>query len=66
MIRWLLGHGFVEQIGKATSHRQFVKDGTKITLAGHGPQDLTKKHVGIILRQLKLAGFDPEQVKQEL
>jgi hypothetical protein len=25
----------------------------KITLPGHGPNDLTKKHVGMIMRQLK-------------
>ena len=64
--RWLLDHGFVELPGKATGHRQFVRDGLKITVAGHGPQDLTKKHVALIVRQLAAAGFDKETVRREL
>jgi hypothetical protein len=34
--------------GKKTGHRYFEKDHVKITLPGHGPGDLTKKHVGMI------------------
>jgi predicted RNA binding protein YcfA (HicA-like mRNA interferase family) len=64
--RWLLDHGFVELPGRATGHRQFVLAGVKVTLPGHGPQDLTKKHLGMILRQLEAAGFDREAVKQDL
>ena len=36
------------------------------TLAGHGPQDLTKKMVALILRQLEMSGFNKEQVRREL
>jgi predicted RNA binding protein YcfA (HicA-like mRNA interferase family) len=64
--RWLLAHGFVELRGKKTSHRQFERDGVKIALPGHGPQDLTKKHVGLIVRQLVGAGFDRTDVLREL
>jgi predicted RNA binding protein YcfA (HicA-like mRNA interferase family) len=64
--RWLLDHGFVELPGKATGHRQFVRDSVKITVPGHGPQDLTKKHVALVVRQLAAAGFDKEAVRREL
>jgi predicted RNA binding protein YcfA (HicA-like mRNA interferase family) len=64
--RWLVEHGFVELPGKATGHRQFVRDRFKITVPGHGPQDLTKKHAALILRQLAAAGFDKEAVRREL
>ncbi|HEU5322218.1 MAG TPA: type II toxin-antitoxin system HicA family toxin [Methylomirabilota bacterium] len=64
--RWLVDHGFEELPGRATGHRQFVRDGVKVTLPGHGPQDLTKKHLGMLLRQLEAAGFDREAVKREL
>jgi predicted RNA binding protein YcfA (HicA-like mRNA interferase family) len=60
MERWLLANGFEEVHGKKTSHRQFRGRGVKITLPGHGPQDLTKKHVAMIRRQLEAAGFDRE------
>lgn len=64
--RWLLDHGFVEVPGRKTGHRQFVREGVKVTVPGHGPQDLTKKHVGMFLRQIAAAGFDREQVKRDL
>jgi len=64
--RWLLDHGFVELPGKKTSHRQFERHGTKITLPGHGPQALTKKHAALIVRQLVGAGFDRTQLLHEL
>jgi predicted RNA binding protein YcfA (HicA-like mRNA interferase family) len=64
--RWLVAHGFVELPGKATGHRQFVRGGLKITVSGHGPQDLTKKHVAMVLRQLAGVGFDKETVRREL
>ena len=54
------------QPGRKTSHRQFVRDGVKITLPGHGPADLTKKHVAMIVRQLEAAGFDRDTVRREL
>jgi hypothetical protein len=33
---------------------------------GHGPQDLTKKYVALILRALGGAGFVRERVRREL
>ncbi len=64
--RWLFDHGFVELPGKASGHRQFVRGSLKITVSGHGPQDLTKKHVALIVRQLAAAGFEKEAVRREL
>jgi predicted RNA binding protein YcfA (HicA-like mRNA interferase family) len=64
--RWLLDHEFVELPRKATGHRQFLRASLKITLPGHGPHDLTKKHVALIIRQLAAAGFDKETVRREL
>jgi predicted RNA binding protein YcfA (HicA-like mRNA interferase family) len=64
--RWLRQHGFVERPGKKTSHRQFERQGLKITLPGRGPQDLTKKMVALVLRNLARAGFDPATVRREL
>lgn len=68
MIRWLLAHGFDEVQVRASGHRKFVHPGSgvAITLSGHGPQDITKKHVGMIVRELERAGFDREQVRREL
>ena len=66
MARWLEAHGFVLEPGKATGHTQYAGPGVKITLPGHGPQDLTKKHVALIIRALARAGFDREQVRREL
>jgi predicted RNA binding protein YcfA (HicA-like mRNA interferase family) len=64
--RWLLEHGFVEGTSGKTGHRQFVRESLKITLPGHGPQDLTKKHVALILRQLAAGGFDKQTVRRQL
>ncbi len=64
--RWLLEHGFVELPSRKTGHRQFVRGSVKITVPGHGPQDLTKKHVALIVRQLASGGFDNETVRREL
>ena len=64
--RWLLDHGFVELPRKGSGHRHFVRGGLKITMAGHGPQDLTKKHVALLIRHLAENGFDKEAVRREL
>jgi len=66
MERWLLANGFVPRKGRKTSHVQFVGHGVTITLPGHGPSDLTKKHVGMMIRQLERAGFQRDQVLGEL
>jgi predicted RNA binding protein YcfA (HicA-like mRNA interferase family) len=57
MERWLLDNGFTLKAGKKTSHRQFHGHGVTVTLPGHGAPDLTKKHVGMIMRKLEEAGF---------
>ena len=66
MVRWLEAHGFVQEPGRATGHLQYAAPGVKITVPGHGPQDLTKKHVALIIRALAAAGFDREALKREL
>ena len=64
--RWLLQHGFVKEPGRATSHQIFKRDGVRITLQGKGPQDVTKKHVGMILRELEKGGWDRDTIRKEL
>jgi predicted RNA binding protein YcfA (HicA-like mRNA interferase family) len=66
VIAWLLAHGFVERRGRQTSHRQFSREGVVVTIPGHGPKDLSKKHLGMLLRQLERAGFDRAAVRREL
>jgi predicted RNA binding protein YcfA (HicA-like mRNA interferase family) len=66
VVSWLLTHGFVERRARATSHRQFVREGVTITVVGHGPKDLSRKHLGMLLRQLERAGFERAQVRREL
>ena len=66
MERWLLANEFVRRRGGKTSHVQLAGHGVTITLPGHGPPDLTKKHVGMIVRQLERAGFPRDRVLREL
>jgi predicted RNA binding protein YcfA (HicA-like mRNA interferase family) len=66
MKAWLLANGFRRLKGGMSGHVHFERAGVKITLPGHGPQDLTKKHVALILRALDGAGFDRERVRREL
>ena len=66
MERWLLANGFTPKAGTRTSHRQFRGHGVTVTLPGHGPPDLTKKHVGMIMRRLEAAGFERTAVLGEL
>jgi predicted RNA binding protein YcfA (HicA-like mRNA interferase family) len=66
MERWLLGNGFTLKPGKKTSHKQFQGHGITVTLPGHGPTDLTKKHVGMILRRLEEAGFERATILEDL
>jgi predicted RNA binding protein YcfA (HicA-like mRNA interferase family) len=64
---WLSDHGFAELGGRATSHRRFRHEsGVVITVPGHGKQNLSQKHVGMIVRQLEAAGFDRDTVRREL
>jgi hypothetical protein len=66
MEAWLLSNGLRRLKGGMSGHVQYERRGVKITLPGHGPQDLTKKHVSLILHSLDGAGFDREQVRREL
>jgi hypothetical protein len=36
-----------------------------VTVPGHGPKDLSKKHLGMILRLLESVGFDRASVRRE-
>ena len=64
---WLTDHGFAELGGKATSHRRFRHaSGVVITVPGHGKENLSQKHVGMIVRQLEAAGFDRDTVRRDL
>jgi predicted RNA binding protein YcfA (HicA-like mRNA interferase family) len=58
--RWLLANGFEKLAGKASGHLQFFNGNIKVTLPGHGPQDLTKKHAAMLRRQLRTYGLNPE------
>jgi predicted RNA binding protein YcfA (HicA-like mRNA interferase family) len=66
MERWLLDNGFTLKAGKMTSHRQFHGHGVTVTLPGHGAPDLTKKHVGMIMRKLEEAGFARTTLLEDL
>ena len=62
---WLTDHDFAELGGKATGHRRFRHEsGVVITVPGHGKQNLSHKHVGMIVRQLEAAGFDRDTVRR--
>ena len=63
---WLLANEFTLKAGKKTSHRQFHGHGVTETVPGHGPPDLTKKHVGMIIRKLERAGFERAAVLEAL
>ena len=64
---WLIDRGFVEIGAKATSHRRFRHEsGVVITVPGHGKQNLSQKHVGMIVRRLESAGFARNDVRRDL
>ena len=66
MERWLLRNDFSLKSGRKTGHLHFKGHDVTITLLGHGPTDISKKHVGMILRQLESAGFEKETVLRQL
>ena len=66
MEAWLVRNGFVLLKGKMSGHVQYERAGVKITVPGHGPADLTKKHVALILRSLVAAGFERARVLEDL
>ena len=63
--KWLLRHNFTQAPAGKTSHKQFVLGSCKVTVPGHGPKDLSKKHLGMILRLLESVGFDRVTVRRE-
>jgi predicted RNA binding protein YcfA (HicA-like mRNA interferase family) len=65
VIHWLERNGFSRRDGRK-GHLQYTNGATLVTLVGHGPRDLTKKHVGQIVRHLVQAGFDRETVNRGL
>ena len=66
LIHWLLTHDFEELPRRATSHRRFRGPGTTITVPAHGRLELSAKHTGMLIRELEKAGFDRDQVREEL
>ena len=63
--RFLLAHGFSLKPGGMTSHRLFIRNGITVTLTGHGPQDISKKMRGVLIRQLEAAGISRDEIKKE-
>lgn len=63
--RWLTDHGFEKlQVG-GTGHINYSDGRFKITLSAHGRSELTRKTVGIIVRELERAGYPKRQVLSE-
>ena len=63
--KWLIRNNFTPAPAGKTSHRQFVLGTCKVTVPGHGSKDLSKKHLGMILRSLESVGFDRADVRRE-
>ena len=66
LIHWLVTHDFEELPRRATSHRRFRGPGTTITVPAHGRLELSAKHTGMLIRELEKAGFERDQVREEL
>ena len=68
LIRWLEAHDFSLLPGKKTSHRNYRHGPSRVvvTVDPKGRPELSKKHLGMLLRELERAGFDKEQVRSEL
>ena len=54
---WLLRNRSMQVPAGKASHKQFVLGGCKVTVPGHGPKNLSKKHLGMVLRALESVGF---------
>lgn len=61
---WLLGEGFTPKVGQ-TSHVQYARDGVTVTVPSHGPAALSKKHTGMICRQLEKLGYTRAALRRE-
>jgi len=66
LVRWLLDQGFVEEPRLSTSHRHFSKGSLKISIKGHGSNDVSRTVLSNIIRQLVGAGWEREQLRREL
>ena len=58
--RWLVSNGFQRLPDRSGGHAYFSNGQIKVTLAAHGPQDLTKKTAGMLRRQLAAIGLHPD------
>lgn len=64
---WLLRNGFEEQnTGSGHVYFRHAKSGVKIVLPGHGPNDLSRKVAGNVIRSIVSAGFDRAEVRLQL
>ena len=68
LIRWLESNGFERQSGRASGNLYYkhASSGVKVTVPGHGRTELSKKHLGMMIRQLEAAGFEKGQLRREL
>lgn len=62
---WLLRQGFRE-VKRGSGHRYFEKDGIKITIPGHGRNDLPDYILNQIARTMERLGVSRQQVRREL
>jgi predicted RNA binding protein YcfA (HicA-like mRNA interferase family) len=63
LVAWLLAEGFTPRVGQ-TSHVQYSKAGVTITVPGHGPDAVSKKHTGMICRQLERLGYSRAELRR--
>jgi predicted RNA binding protein YcfA (HicA-like mRNA interferase family) len=61
--KWLIRNNFAQLPTGKTSHKQFVLGACKVTVPGHGSKDLSKKHLGMILRHSSCR-FRPRKVQR--
>lgn len=67
LVKWLERHEFEALPMGMTSHLRFEHpSGVVVTVPGHGRAELSKKHVGMLIRDLESAGFERKQLRQEL
>jgi len=57
MEAWLQRNGFALEPGGHTSHKHFLGHGVKITVPGHGPQDMNPAVVSQVRRRLREVGM---------
>jgi hypothetical protein len=68
LVTWLLDHDFAELPGKKTSFRRFrhSPSAVSVTIDAKGRPELSKKHLGMLFRELERAGFNKELIRREL